>query len=253
MALNFPTNPVDGQLYPDPAVEGATQYIYSSSKGTWLTVFRGVARVQALAPIFTTGTTSNPIINISPATTAQSGSLSAADKAKLDAIPVVPGTVSSVTAGDGLGAPATGDTITTTGTVKLLAATSTKIGGVKAGMGVNALLDGTLNLVPPSGGNIGGVKAGPGVTIASDGTISASGAQRYQLLDNISGFFDGTRLNFNMTVGGVAYTPPSINALMIFVGGAIQNPLIGYSITGSLITFTSAPPNGATFYGISLA
>ena len=56
------------------------------------------------------------------------------------------GTVTSVTSGTGLGSPATGNTITSSGTIKLLAATSSVIGGVKPGLNLTVALDGTLNV-----------------------------------------------------------------------------------------------------------
>jgi len=60
------------------------------------------------------------------------------------------GTVTAVTTGPGLGAPATGNVITTSGTIRLLPPTT-------------------------DGLQLGGVKAGSNVTIAVDGTISAAG------------------------------------------------------------------------------
>ena len=59
------------------------------------------------------------------------------------------GTVTSITPGPGLGAPATGNTITTAGTIRLLPPT----------------IDGLT---------LGGVKRGTNITIAIDGTISAT-------------------------------------------------------------------------------
>ena len=56
------------------------------------------------------------------------------------------GTVKSVTSGIGLGSPATGNTITSTGTINLLPATSTTLGGVKPGLNLSVALDGTLNV-----------------------------------------------------------------------------------------------------------
>ena len=85
------------------------------------------------------------------------------------------GTVSSITAGVGLGAPATGNSITTNGTINLLAPTSTVIGGVKAGTNTSIALDGTISVLPPTATVIGGVKAGTNITIALDGTISSTG------------------------------------------------------------------------------
>ena len=56
------------------------------------------------------------------------------------------GTVTSVTSGIGLGSPATGNVITTAGTINLLPATSTVIGGVKPGSNLSVAVDGTLNV-----------------------------------------------------------------------------------------------------------
>ena len=56
------------------------------------------------------------------------------------------GTVTSVTSGIGLGSPATGNAITSSGTINLLAATSSVIGGVKPGSNLTVALDGTLNV-----------------------------------------------------------------------------------------------------------
>jgi hypothetical protein len=57
------------------------------------------------------------------------------------------GTVSSIIAGTGLGAPAPGNAITTTGTIKLLPPSSdgTVIGGVKAGANINIQVDGEIS------------------------------------------------------------------------------------------------------------
>jgi hypothetical protein len=249
MALNFPASPVDGQVYPNPAPPGATQYVYNADKGTWLTVFRGGERVTGNAPIFVTGEQSNPAVNISPATQTSAGSMSAADKTKLDNFNPTAG-VTRVTTGTGLGAPATGDSITDTGTINLLAPTPLAIGGVKAGNNVTIAADGTLTLKAPSSTIIGGVKQGAGVSISADGTISATPG--FTTLDNISNQFNGSLTQFQMTVSGVPFAPPNINALLVFVGGVIQPPLVGFTITGSSIIFTSAPPAGVTFYGISL-
>ena len=56
------------------------------------------------------------------------------------------GTVTSITAGDGLGAPASGNTITSSGTLTLLPPTGAKLGGVKAGTNVSIGADGTISV-----------------------------------------------------------------------------------------------------------
>ena len=55
------------------------------------------------------------------------------------------GTVTAVTAGPGLGAPATGNTVTTSGTLRLLPPTGTQLGGVKAGSNITIGVDGTIS------------------------------------------------------------------------------------------------------------
>jgi hypothetical protein len=60
------------------------------------------------------------------------------------------GTVTAVTAGPGLGNPATGGTISTSGTLRLLPPTGTSLGGVKQGTNVNIAFDGTISVTPGS-------------------------------------------------------------------------------------------------------
>jgi hypothetical protein len=70
------------------------------------------------------------------------------------------GTVTQVTAGTGL----SGGTITTTGTIGLLPATTTSLGGIKVGQYLTVAPDGTLDALPPGIGTISGVVAGSGLT-----------------------------------------------------------------------------------------
>lgn len=251
-AYNFPANPEDGQLYPNPAKPGAVQYVYSAVKGTWLTVYKGIERISTVEPLRTGGSQQEPVLFITKATELAAGSMSAEDKRKLDSLdPTHDGTVKAITAGIGLGAPGTGNTITETGTIDLLPPTPLTIGGVKTGFGVTVLSDGSLSLVPPSSLNLGGVKQGAGLAIDADGVISIASGGTYKKLDNIAGAFNGTNTQFQMTVGGIAYAAP-ISSLLIFVGGVIQIPGQGFNTAAALITFTSAPPSGASFFGISL-
>jgi hypothetical protein len=251
-ALNFPANPVDGELYPDPAPAGATQYVYNGTKGTWLTVFRGVERVSTRTPLFTSGTSNNPVINIPVATPAAGGYMSAADKTKLDSLGPSAGTVTSITAGTGIGAPATGNSIVTAGTLNLLPPTPLAIGGVRGGTGVSITTQGVLNLLAPTTANIGGVKAGAGLTISADGTISLASSGAFVVIDSLASQFNGVKVTFQLTVNGIPYAPAGVNNLLLYINGAFQIPISAFSVQGSSVTFTSAPPTGASFYGISL-
>ena len=248
MALEFPSTPIDGQLYPNPAQPGVQQYKWNGAKGTWETQSLGVVqRVSGTLPIEVGGQSQTPNVSINPATTVSAGSLSAADKAKLDNLNEG---VQAVTAGTGLGAPTTGATITTSGTINLLASTSTTIGGVKAGPGVNVQADGTLLLNPPTSLLIGGVRAGSGVSITPDGIISSSAS--FQVLNSLAPSFNGSSTTFQLTSGGIPVVPPSANSLLVFIGGIFQIPGEAFTVLGSTIQFTSAPAANLTFYGVSL-
>jgi hypothetical protein len=273
---NFPDQPFDGQLYPNPPIPGTFQYKWIANKGTWVLVSGGVIQVLGNEPIILTGTASVPVVNIRPATQLKSGSLSAADKTKLDNIPDVVGSVSRVNTGTGL----TGGPITQTGTISLLPPSGSNIGGVKAGLGVTILPDGTLEafsgvtsitagtglgggtittagtifLKPPVDGNIGGVKAGNNITIASDGTISAPGGQgatgAFVILDNLTPLFNGVRTQFPATVNGALQTITTPANLFIVLGGILQpSPSTFTVINNEEIRFTSPPPTGASFSG----
>jgi len=274
---NFPDQPFDGQIYPNPAIPGTFQYRYIQARTVWVLVSGVVQQVLGNEPIVITGTASAPTVNIRPATPAQPGSLSAADKQKLDSIPDTGvGSVTRVNTGAGL----TGGPIVTSGTLSLLPPSGPNIGGVKAGQGVTILEDGTLEsfsgvtsitagtglgggtilssgtifLRPPTGGVIGGVKAGNNVTIASDGTISAAGGQgstgAFVILDNLTPLFNGVRTQFPATVNGGLQTITTAANLFLVLGGVLQpSPVTFIVINNEEIKFTSPPPTGTQFSG----
>jgi hypothetical protein len=74
------------------------------------------------------------------------------------------GTVTGVTTGIGLGAPGPSTTITTTGTIDLLPATTSSLGGVKIGANLLVAPDGTISAFPPGAGTITGVYGGAGLS-----------------------------------------------------------------------------------------
>ena len=82
------------------------------------------------------------------------------------------------------------------------------------------------------------------------GTAPLSGD--YRKLDDISGSFNGSTTEFDLEVGSVAVTPPKETTLLISVGGVLQEPVSAYTVSGSAITFTAAPADGADFFGILL-
>ena len=85
------------------------------------------------------------------------------------------------------------------------------------------------------------------------GTFSAtSGTSAIKILDDISSQFDGIETDFTLAFNGSTYTPEFPNAIIVNIGGVAQVPTDAYSISGSTISFTSAPPAGASFYALSL-
>ena len=71
-------------------------------------------------------------------------------------------------------------------------------------------------------------------------------------LDDISSGFNGSTTQFNLRVSSSAVEPVSDAQLLISVGGVMQNPTNDYTVSGSTITFTTAPSAGLTFFGVFL-
>ena len=82
------------------------------------------------------------------------------------------------------------------------------------------------------------------------GTAPLSGD--YRKLDDISSSFNGSTTDFTLQVGSANVTPPKETTMIISVGGILQEPVTAYTVSGSTISFTSAPASGADFFGILL-
>lgn len=74
----------------------------------------------------------------------------------------------------------------------------------------------------------------------------------FRKLDTIAASFDGSTTSFNLTSGGAPVFPGLTTNLIISLGGIIQEPNTAYTISGSTISFTAAPPAGTSFWGIQL-
>ena len=70
----------------------------------------------------------------------------------------------------------------------------------------------------------------------------------YNKLDSISGSFNGSTTTFNLTAGSVAMEPVVAPALLVSVNGVLQQPITDYTISGSTITFTTAPASTDTCF-----
>jgi len=63
----------------------------------------------------------------------------------------------------------------------------------------------------------------------------------YLKLDDITSQFDGSKVSFNLTAGGSAFFPGSSMALMVSLGGVLQEAESAYTIDQASIEFASAP------------
>ena len=74
----------------------------------------------------------------------------------------------------------------------------------------------------------------------------------YSKLDDFSGDFDGSDATHALATNGIAVTPVTEAALLISINGVLQEPVTAYTVSGTNITFTSAPASTDTFYGVAL-
>ena len=71
-------------------------------------------------------------------------------------------------------------------------------------------------------------------------------------IDDISSGFDGSDTTFTLQINGVNIVPSKVQQLIISVGGVMQNPGEDYTVSGSTLTFTTAPLSGLSFTGTFL-
>ena len=71
-------------------------------------------------------------------------------------------------------------------------------------------------------------------------------------VDDISSSFNGSTTAFTLQVNSQNVSPGSSNAIIVSLGGVIQNPGTDYTINSSTITFTTAPASGLSFFGLVL-
>lgn len=71
---------------------------------------------------------------------------------------------------------------------------------------------------------------------------------QYRKMDALT--FNGITQTFNITVDGVAFTPPTAYAMMISLNNVILNPGVGFSISSSQISFATPPAALTPFFGL---
>jgi len=71
-------------------------------------------------------------------------------------------------------------------------------------------------------------------------------------VDDISSSFNGNTTAFTLQVNSQNVSPGSANAIIVSLGGVIQNPGTDYTVAASTLTFTTAPASGLSFFGLVL-
>jgi hypothetical protein len=193
--LNFPDYPFNGQIYPVVPLPNQTQYEWEAATSTWRIIRAGggverliagpnislsppegvgvvtvsatggggggtVTQVTGTLPIVVGGTTAFPVVSINPATTLSPGSLSAADKTKLDGLSNY--TLPAATTATLGGVIPDGTTISVTPS-----------GAISVINNSDWLLTGS-NLAPTNRANavqVGGTDVNPAINLAADGRI----------------------------------------------------------------------------------
>lgn len=78
-------------------------------------------------------------------------------------------------------------------------------------------------------------------------------AGNYLKLDDISSQFNGTKKTFTLTVAGQAFYPGSPYALLLSLGGVVQEPNSAFELNGADVTFAAAPTLGTRFFCTALS
>ena len=71
-------------------------------------------------------------------------------------------------------------------------------------------------------------------------------------LDDLQSQFNGTKTTFSLTAGGQTYKPGSGNALLVSLGGVIQEAGSAYTLNNDEITFSNPPTADANIFIIAL-
>ncbi len=83
---------------------------------------------------------------------------------------------------------------------------------------------------------------------------SPANVGNYQVIDDISGSFNGSQTSFALASGGASMTPAKSSQLIINISGVMQQPddsgTNGFLVNATNIVFSSAPLANDTFWGV---
>jgi hypothetical protein len=71
---------------------------------------------------------------------------------------------------------------------------------------------------------------------------------QYRKMDSLT--FNGTTTLFNITVGGVSFSPPTAYAMLVSLNNVVLNPGVDFSINAATISFATAPALNTPFFAL---
>ena len=71
---------------------------------------------------------------------------------------------------------------------------------------------------------------------------------QYRKMDALT--FNGVTTTFNITVGGVSFTPPTSYAMLVVLNNIPLDPGVDFSVSASTISFAVAPVNNTPFFAL---
>ena len=71
-------------------------------------------------------------------------------------------------------------------------------------------------------------------------------------LDDLQSQFDGSKTTFTLTTGGKSFKPGTANALLVSLGGVIQEAVTSFTVVDDQITFSNPPTSDAQIFIIAL-
>ena len=74
----------------------------------------------------------------------------------------------------------------------------------------------------------------------------------FRQLDDISSGFDGSDTTHTMQVNSTNVSVGDVNQILLSLGGVIQKPGTDFTVSGSTLTFTTAPAANTNFFAILL-
>ena len=83
-------------------------------------------------------------------------------------------------------------------------------------------------------------------------SYSPSASKNISIVDDIEGSFNGSTQTFSLAVSGTSFVPANDQQLRVVLGGIVQEPGTDYTVSGSNITFTTAPTGGLDCSIVSL-